>query len=601
MKWITKRLFDGTLPLRKKLIIVYLLAAVLPILIITIMISAIYYRSILENAYTLIEQNNQMNEILVHKQLDDYHEVLYELVVDQDYINMAEKINEAEENQRIVAENSMKQMMQSSIYAYSDVRSIAFLADNSRYVSCSKWYGNIYDSKWSDPQICENIRTKIEDTGEITFIAPFNLSTNINVRDYVVLIGFPVRNLHTKEQYGVFVIALDNSFLMPGYDNDKDESDTVTTVIVDQDNIILSCEDGTYIDHTLDYFKSQVFRKNDDVVFMDYEISGTQWKIVNLIRRSVYRKEIFGMLSVVIFLIIVITCFFCVIVIYYTNGYIRNIQKIAEGIRNYGKTPEAGINIAMDEKDELYQIVRQFRSMTVRITSLIEELQQKNRDIQEASRRQKHAEIKALEAQINPHFLYNTLDSINWRAIENDEEEISNMLGTLGSLLRYSVSNIDMVVLMRAEIEWLGKYIYLQRDRFNNSFDCQYDFPKEVLNFPIYKMLLQPIVENVILHAFEDTRSGGMIYFKADIMEDGRLRISIRDNGSGMSPETLEEIRQEIREKSALNSKSIGISNVINRLWIYYHDRAELYVNSVLGQGSEFILIIPDVEDRQFD
>lgn len=175
------------------------------------------------------------------------------------------------------------------------------------------------------------------------------------------------------------------------------------------------------------------------------------------------------------------------------------------------------------------------------------------------------------------------------------------MLGTLGSLLRYSVSNIDMVVLMRAEIEWLKKYIYLQRDRFNNSFDCQYDFPEEVLNFPIYKMLLQPIVENVILHAFEDIRSGGMIYFKADIMEDGRLRVSIRDNGSGMSPETLEEIRQEIREKSALNSKSIGISNVINRLWIYYHDRAELYVNSVLGQGSEFILIIPDVEDRQFD
>lgn len=78
MKWKTKSLFDGTLPLRKKLIIVYLLAAVLPILIITIMISAIYYRSILENAYSLIDQNNQTNEILVRKQLDDYHEVLYE-------------------------------------------------------------------------------------------------------------------------------------------------------------------------------------------------------------------------------------------------------------------------------------------------------------------------------------------------------------------------------------------------------------------------------------------------------------------------------------------------------------------------------------------
>ena len=601
MKESTKNLFSGKTPIRKKLIILYLLAAVLPILIITILISTIYYKSILENAYSLIEQNNHVNEILVQKQLSGYEETLYELVVDQDYINMAQKINESEDNTRIVAENSMKQMIQSSIYTYSDVRSITFIADNSRYASYSKWYSNIYDSSWSDARLRESIRQEIESTGKLTYIAPFNLSTDKNVQDYVVLLGFPVKNLHTRERFGVFVIALDNTFLMAGYEEEKDEKNAVTTLIVDQNNKILSSEDVEYIDYTLNYFKNNEFEKNDDVVLMEYEIGGTQWRIVNLIERSVYRQEIFKMLAIVILLIIVITFFFCTIVIYYTNGYIRNIQKITEGIQNYGEVPETGINIAMDEKDELYQIVRQFRSMTVRITSLIEELQQKNKDIQEASQRQKHAEIKALEAQINPHFLYNTLDSINWRAIENDEEEISNMLGKLGSLLRYSVSNIDMVVLMRAEIDWLEKYIYLQRDRFNNSFDCQYDFPEEVLNFPIYKMLLQPIVENVILHAFEDTRSGGMIYFNAGFMEDGRLRIAIQDNGSGMSPEVLEEIRKEIREKSALNSKSIGISNVINRMWIYYHDRAELYVNSVLGQGSEFILIIPDVEDRDFN
>ena len=585
MKESTKNLFSGKTPIRKKLIILYLLAAVLPILIITILISTIYYKSILENAYSLIEQNNHVNEILVQKQLSGYEETLYELVVDQDYINMAQKINESEDNTRIVAENSMKQMIQSSIYTYSDVRSITFIADNSRYASYSKWYSNIYDSSWSDARLRESIRQEIESTGKLTYIAPFNLSTDKNVQDYVVLLGFPVKNLHTRERFGVFVIALDNTFLMAGYEEEKDEKNAVTTLIVDQNNKILSSEDVEYIDYTLNYFKNNEFEKNDDVVLMEYEIGGTQWRIVNLIERSVYRQEIFKMLAIVILLIIVITFFFCTIVIYYTNGYIRNIQKITEGIQNYGEVPETGINIAMDEKDELYQIVRQFRSMTVRITSLIEELQQKNKDIQEASQRQKHAEIKALEAQINPHFLYNTLDSINWRAIENDEEEISNMLGKLGSLLRYSVSNIDMVVLMRAEIDWLEKYIYLQRDRFNNSFDCQYDFPEEVLNFPIYKMLLQPIVENVILHAFEDTRSGGMIYFNAGFMEDGRLRIAIQDNGSGMSPEVLEEIRKEIREKSALNSKSIGISNVINRMWIYYHDRAELYVNSVLGQG----------------
>ena len=99
-------------------------------------------------------------------------------------------------------------------------------------------------------------------------------------------------------------------------------------------------------------------------------------------------------------------------------------------------------------------------------------LKQKNEEIRIAAENQKHAEIVALEAQINPHFLYNTLESINWRAIDHGEEEISNMLGTLGSLLRYSVSNIDMEVYLQAEICWLEKYVFLQRDRFHNSFDC---------------------------------------------------------------------------------------------------------------------------------
>lgn len=600
MKSFMGNLTTGRFSLRKKLIILYLLAAVVPILIITIMISLIYYRSILENAYSLVEQNNLVNKTLIQKQMDSYDDALYEMVVDQNYIDMAQKINASEGGTGLATENMMKQMLQSSIYTYSDVRSIAFLADNSRYVSYSKWYGSLYDNIWSDEEQCESIRTEIESSEELSYIAPVNLRTDNIGTDYVVLIGFPVKNLHTKERYGVFVFALDSSAFMLDYTAGDWKTNTVTTVIVDEKETILAEESKKYIDQPLEYFLKQEFSGKDDVIILEQEIEGTRWIIKSLIRRSVYRHEIFGMLSTVILLIIVITFIFCVIVIYYTNGYLQNIQKIAAGIQSYPGTPEQEIEFALDEEDEMYQIVRQFRSMTVRIKNLIEELQQKNRDIQEASMRQKHAEIKALEAQINPHFLFNTLDSINWRAIENDEEEISNMLGALGSLLRYSVSNIEMVVLMKAEVDWLQKYIFLQRDRFNNSFDCQYEFSDEVLNFPVYKMLLQPIVENAILHAFEDIRSGGMIYFKAEIIEDGRLRISIRDNGKGIAPEVLEEIRGEIREKSALNSKSIGISNVINRLWLYYHDEAELYVNSILGAGSEFIMVVPDVEERQF-
>ena len=202
---------------------------------------------------------------------------------------------------------------------------------------------------------------------------------------------------------------------------------------------------------------------------------------------------------------------------------------------------------------------------------------------------------------VNPHSLYNTLDSINWRAIDAGEEEISDMLGILGSLLRYSISNINGIVPLSVEIEWLKKYVFLQRERFNDSFDCVYDVAENCLDYPIYKMLLQPLIENSILHAFRETKEGGIITVKAFIREDQKLQISIKDNGSGMSCEQLENLRKNILEKKALDSRSIGISNVVNRLKIYYHDEAEIRVESELGYGTELVLVIPETKQSSFE
>lgn len=173
------------------------------------------------------------------------------------------------------------------------------------------------------------------------------------------------------------------------------------------------------------------------------------------------------------------------------------------------------------------------------------------------------------------------------------------MLGTLGSLLRYSVSNIDMMVVLEAEISWLKKYVFLQRDRFQDSFDCCYEIAEEAMSFPIYKMLLQPIIENTILHAFEEVKEGGLITVRAFVRPDRRLEIHIRDNGCGMSEDVVSSIQAEIGRNGPLNSERIGISNVIHRLRIYYHEEAQIYVNSWLGEGTEFTLVIPDMRKHE--
>ena len=422
-----------------------------------------------------------------------------------------------------------------------------------------------------------------------------NQSLTEGREDYVILMGFPVKNLRSREQSGVLVIALENQFLLFEDNGKVNRENGVVTIIIDEEEKVLAGVENPYINRNYKEYLEEEYGSVKRITEQIRKISGTEWTIVNVIDKDVYRKDIYKLVWAVIILVVVVTCAFFLIVYFVSSKYIQTIQKIAQGIHDYEGTGAKQIHVDVDEKDELYTIVRQFNTMTARVNSLVETLRQRNEEVKAAAISQKHAEIKALEAQINPHFLFNTLDSINWRAIEHDEEEISNMLGTLGSLLRYSVSNIEMMVVLEAEISWLKKYIFLQRDRFHDSFDCQYDINEGALSFPIYKMLLQPIVENTILHAFEEVKEGGMIEVKAFVRGDKRLEIHIKDNGCGIRGDVLKELKKEMHERGPLDGKHIGISNVVHRLRIYYGEKAEIEVSSQWGEGTEFILVIPDI------
>lgn len=593
MKKYIERLLGKKSSLQRKVIIIYLFAAVLPIIIITLLASAIYYNSILKGAYGLVEQNAMQHEIVVQERMDAYENVLYELVTNKEYINLAKNINTEDELSFIIDGAHMESLLRSCVYTYDGIRSVTFLADNDRYVTYSKWYSSKNENMWSNMTMRKSIHDEVEKQQKLTFIATVKLNKEDARNDYVILMGFPIKNLRTKEQSGVLVVALEDDVLLFDSSKPRQAYNGVTTVIVDEKDKILAGVENSYINANYTQYLKQEFGSIKRLSENRRKIEGTEWTIVNIIDTAVYRKDIYHFIKIVFVLMIAITGLFFWILFFISKRYIGTVQKIAQNIQDYKGTETEQVNMDVDEKDELYIIVRQFNTMTSRINTLVETLKQRNEEIKAAAISQKHAEIKALEAQINPHFLFNTLDSINWRAIEHDEEEISNMLGALGSLLRYSVSNIDMEVLLEAEISWLKKYIFLQRDRFQNSFDCRYDITKDAMVFPIYKMLLQPIIENIILHAFEEVKKGGMIDVKAFVRLDGKLEISVKDNGSGMKEEVLAEINKEIVEKGPLNSKSIGISNVIHRLKLYYKEEAEITVKSRLGEGSEFILVIP--------
>lgn len=594
MKTYIERFLGSKSSLQRKVIIIYLLVAVLPIIIITLAISAIYYNNILKAANTLLDQNARQHEEVVLERMGEYENVLYELVTNKEYISLSKRINETGEDTLLMDVGHMEDLLRSSVYTYDRIRSITFLGDSGRYASYSKWYGSNHENIWSDDQKRKTIHDEVEHQQKLTFIATVNLREAGPKGDYVVLMGFPVKNLRTKEQSGVLVMALESDVLLFEGNEDRRRESGVATVILDQEDRILAGTAPEYVNQNYREYVKEEFGSTRRISEKRYRIADTEWTIMNVIDTDIYRKDIYGMVKAVALVVAAITCVYFLAVFLISRKYIQTIQKIAQGINDYEGTEADQLQVDMDEKNELYVIVRQFNIMTARVNLLVEKLKQKNEEIRTAAISQKHAEIKALEAQVNPHFLFNTLDSINWRAIEHDEEEISNMLGTLGSLLRYSISNIDMEVVLEAEISWLKKYIFLQRDRFQYSFDCRYEITDDAMAFPIYKMLLQPMIENSILHGFEEVRKGGMIDVRAFVRQDGKLEIHVRDNGSGMKADVLDEVRKEIRDNGPLNSKSIGISNVIHRLRLYYQEEAEITVNSTWGEGTEFILVIPE-------
>ena len=204
---------------------------------------------------------------------------------------------------------------------------------------------------------------------------------------------------------------------------------------------------------------------------------------------------------------------------------------------------------------------------------------------------QKNAELSALEAQIDPHFLYNTLDTINWKAIENEQYEISGMVGALADILRYTVKNAGGTASISEEIAWLKQYIMLQSAKFGKRLDVKIYMPEDVKECRIHKLLLQPFVENTIKYAFADQEECAL---NIRMKKSGeQLHILIQDNGQGMDPDMVAKLNQDECEMEG----HLGIANVRKRLKLYYGGQAALYFESEVGNYTKVHLFIPIEEE----
>ncbi len=242
------------------------------------------------------------------------------------------------------------------------------------------------------------------------------------------------------------------------------------------------------------------------------------------------------------------------------------------------------LQLENDRHDEIGELTETFNYMVNRIHILVNQVYQEKIA-------QKTAEIEALQAQINPHFLYNTLDTINWMLIDRDEMEVSAIVVALGKLMQYTMDTAASMVSLLEECRHVKDYLLIQKFRLEDRLEFTLNLDPSLETFKVPKLILQPLIENAIEHGIHHSGRAGIIRVNA-IRAGNRAYITVSDNGRGMTPEELYHFKQLLRNDS-IGYKNIGVRNVARRLQLHFNDHCEFVVDNTLDGGFSFTIVLP--------
>lgn len=253
-------------------------------------------------------------------------------------------------------------------------------------------------------------------------------------------------------------------------------------------------------------------------------------------------------------------------------------NRIRKLITQMGKVVYGDFNISIlpANNDEIGQLTKNFNYMLTKMSMLIDERFNMGREM-------KNLELKALQAQINPHFLYNTLDLIDWISVKNNSPEASRLVKAMSKFYKLSLSNGMDIVTIRNEIEHVKTYVQIQNMRFEDKIQLLIDIPEKMYTYSIPKIILQPLVENSILHGILERDGESGIIRISGIISDGNILIRIHDDGAGMSEEMLSDIPAGVISSEA---HGYGVRNIDERLKLYYGSEYGLTYSSRVGAGT---------------
>ena len=333
-----------------------------------------------------------------------------------------------------------------------------------------------------------------------------------------------------------------------------------------------------WLEHITDKTGNMVLRYQGEKMLVCYEVSQvTGWVFASItpVRGLVHNVISLQMLTV--FLGILIFILAMLVSKIFARKITLPIEKLVGAMKQVGKG-DFSVRLATNGRDELQYLTEKYNDMSERIQILIEENY-------ESEIRNRESEIMALNLQMNPHFLYNTLNIINMMALEEGNEEISRMLLCLSDMLQYTFRNKQELAAFSEEYLWLQNYLHIMEMRFEGKFKVVYEVERELGQYKVPKLLLQPLVENAVVHGFRDMKSGGCLYIRGAAETDAVI-LEVEDNGCGMSGEEIEKAMHGDYHR-------IGLENTQRRIQLLYGERGSMQIMSEPGKGTRIRIRIP--------
>ncbi|WP_248926819.1 cache domain-containing sensor histidine kinase [Paenibacillus hamazuiensis] len=336
---------------------------------------------------------------------------------------------------------------------------------------------------------------------------------------------------------------------------------------------------------TKGFFRQKADGNEETPAMVIYDTSEqTGFKLVSVVPTAVLTSESTSIRDLTLWVMAIggaVACWLAFVLSVTITSPLRKLKSLMYQV----ESGNLDVSFPSKYKDEVGQLGRSFNAMLQRIKQLIDEVYRKQLMVQEA-------EIKAIQAQFNPHFLYNALDSINWMARIHKLEDISRTAISLGELLRFSIRKGDPLLPVREDMQQIRNFLFIQKMRYGDKFEAIIDIDPQIEALYTLKLLLQPVVENAITHGLEMKQGKGQLHISGALAGD-KVVFEVRDDGVGMPPGMPELIERGAFSPTSRQKTGIGLENLQKRLQLYFGGEGRLRIRSKPQHGTSVMIEIP--------